>query len=101
MRNQHVWREVTPEGAKREVRAVKFAGRWKLQARLGREPEWTYYDLPLLADLHALRDLIWRKYQRRRASYDDVTSLDRLISEQQRRESPRVAGETVSESAQN
>ena len=94
MRNQHVWREVTEAGEKREVRAVKFAGRWKLQSRLcrGRDEEaaWTYHNAPLIADLLALRDLVWRKYQRRRASHDDVTSLDKLIAERQAQESPRT-----------
>lgn len=96
MRNQHVWREVTPEGEKREVRAVKFAGRWKLQSRLDRgrseASPWTYHDVPILADLLELRDLVWRKYQRRRASHDDVTSLDALIAQRQQAEAPRVAG---------
>lgn len=81
MRNQHVWQERTADGEKREVRAVRFAGKWRLQSKLGRDGAWTYHDpLPELADLLALRDLIWRKYQRKRASYDDVTSADALIA---------------------
>ena len=101
MRNQHVWREVTEEGEKREVRAVKFAGRWKLQSRLrtGRndDPAWTYHDVPELADLLTLRDLVWRKYQRRRASHDDVRSLDALISERQQDTAPRAPSPTSGE----
>ncbi len=102
MRNQHVWREVTEEGEKREIRAVKFAGRWKLQSRLDRgrseESPWTYHDVPIMADLLALRDLVWRKYQRRRASHDDVTSLDALIAEREAAEAPRApAGARVPE----
>ena len=94
MRNQHVWREVTEAGEKREVRAVRFAGRWKLQSRFCRgrteDVAWKYHDAPPLADLLALRDLVWRKYQRRRASHDDVTSLDKLIAERQELETPRA-----------
>ena len=83
MPNEHVWRETTGDGDKREVRAVKFAGQWKIQSKLKDDPGWTYHDKPSPADLEALRDLIFRKYQRRRASYDDLQAVDRLISEQQ------------------
>ena len=34
-------------------------------------------------DLETLRDLIFRKYQRRRAPYEDVQTIDRMISEHQ------------------
>ena len=78
---EHVWRETTAEGEKREVRAVKFAGKWKIQSKLKDDPGWTYHDRPTAEDLDALRDLIFRKYQRRRASFEDVQSIDRMIVE--------------------
>lgn len=98
MRNQHVWREVTEAGERREVRAVKFAGRWKLQSRIerGRGQEandWIYHDAPEVADLQALRELIWRKYQRKRASYDDVVSLDKLIAQRRQQLAPPTGTE--------
>ena len=83
MPNEHVWRETTAEGEKREVRAVMFANRWKLQSKLKGDAGWTYHDKPSAEDLAALRDLIFRKYQRRRASYDDLQAVDRLITESQ------------------
>ena len=83
MPNEHVWRETTEEGEKREVRAVKFAGRWKIQSKLKGDPVWTYHDKPTSTDLETLRDLIFRKYQRRRATYEDVQSIDRMLSESQ------------------
>ena len=43
---------------------------------------WTYYDRPLLEDLRNLRDIIFRKYQRRRASAEDLASVEKLLSEQ-------------------
>ena len=79
--NEHTWRETTPEGEKREVRATKFAGKWKLQSKLKDDPGWTYHDQPDAADLDALRDLIFRKYQRKRASYEDLQSVERMIVE--------------------
>lgn len=81
MHNEHGWTERTADGEKREVRAVKFGGRWRLQAKLKGDAEWTYYDPPLRTDLESLRDILYRKYQRRRASYEDVLSVDKLLQE--------------------
>jgi hypothetical protein len=86
MRSQHIWTEKDRHGVKREVRATKFGGKWRLQAKTADELEWTYYDVPLLDDLLALKDLIWRKYQRRRASVEDVAAIDKLIAEQRAEE---------------
>jgi len=41
----------------------------------------------LLQDLLALKDVLDRKYQRRRASSEDVASVEKLIAEQMRAES--------------
>jgi hypothetical protein len=79
MRSQHIWKEKDAEGRKREVRATKFGGVWRLQAKHTDETDWTYYDRPLLDDLLALKDLIFRKYQRRRASFEDLDSIEKLL----------------------
>ncbi len=79
MRSQHVWTEKDEDGRKREVRVTKFGGEWRFQAKYGDEPSWTYYDRPLRADLVELRDIVFRKYQRRRASAEDVASLDEML----------------------
>jgi hypothetical protein len=81
MPSQHIWIEKDDEGRKREVRATKFGGTWRLQAKHADESDWTYYEPPPLADLLTLKDIIARKYQRRRASADDVASIDKLIAE--------------------
>jgi hypothetical protein len=79
MRSQHVWKEKDDEGRKREVRVTKFGGVWKFQAKFADENTWTYYERPLLEDITALRDIVFRKYQRRRASSEDVESIDQLL----------------------
>ena len=83
MPSQHIWTEKDDEGRKREVRATKFGGKWRLQSKVADEMDWTYHDPPLLDDLLKLKDVIGRKYRRRRASADDVASVDKLIAEQQ------------------
>lgn len=79
MRNVHIWKTTTEDGEKREVRAEKFGGKWRLQAKLKGEDAWTYYDAPLLEDLIELRDVLWRKYQRKHLSWEDVTAVEKLI----------------------
>ena len=79
MRSQHIWTEKDAEGRKREVRVTKFGGVWRFQAKNADESEWTYYERPLLDDLQALKDVVFRKYQRRRASAEDVDSIEKLL----------------------
>ena len=81
MPSQHIWIEKDEEGRKREVRATKFGGKWRFQSKTAGDLDWTYYDRPLMDDLLQLKEIIARKYQRRRATADDVASIDKLISE--------------------
>jgi hypothetical protein len=82
MRSQHIWTDRNEDGAKREVRAIKFGGAWRFQSKTAGELDWTYYDRPLLDDLFALKEILVRKYHRRRASTEDVASVEKLIQEQ-------------------
>ena len=86
MRSQHIWTEKDDGGRKREVRVTKFGGNWKFQAKFKDDEQWTYYDVPLMEDLLALKDIVFRKYQRRRASAEDVESIDKLIRDRERNE---------------
>jgi len=81
MPSQHIWTEKDDQGRKREVRATKFGGKWRLQGKTAGDPDWTYYDQPPIEDLLKLKDVIGRKYQRRRASADDVAAVDKLIAD--------------------
>jgi len=87
MRSQHIWTERDEQGSKREVRATKFGGTWRLQAKAADDLDWIYYERPLLDDLLTLKDILERKYQRRRASSEDVASVKKLIADQMRVES--------------
>ena len=81
MPSQHIWTNRNQDGRKREVRATKFGGAWRLQAKIAGDLDWTYYDRPLLEDLLTLKEILVRKYQRRRASIEDVDSIEKLIQE--------------------
>jgi len=82
MPNQHIWTDRNQDGRKREVRATKFGGAWRFQAKVAGDLDWTYYDRPMLEDLLKLKEILERKYQRRRASIEDVSSIGQLIQEQ-------------------
>ena len=84
MRNEHTWKETTEEGDKREVRAVKFGGKWRLQAKLKGEEVWTYYDEPRIEDLRELREILFRKYQRRRATHEELKDIETWIKQIER-----------------
>ena len=82
MPSQHIWRDRNQDGRKREVRATKFGGAWRVQTKIAGDLDWTYYDRPLPEDLLTLKEILVRKYQRRRASVEDVASIEKLIQEQ-------------------
>jgi hypothetical protein len=86
MPSQHIWTHRNQAATKREVRATKFGGTWRFQAKTAGDLEWTYYKRPPLEDLLALKEILVRKYQRRRASAEDVTSVEKLIQEQRNEE---------------
>lgn len=86
MRNEHNWKEVTADGEKREVRATKFGGEWRFQSKLKHENVWTHHDVPSLEDLEALRDVLFRKYNRKRLPWEDVVTIDGMIEERGKRE---------------
>ncbi|MGC3989257.1 MAG: hypothetical protein QM796_06190 [Chthoniobacteraceae bacterium] len=84
MRNEHVWKETTPEGERREVRASKFGNNWRIQSKLQSEENWTYHDEPPLEDWKQLHDILFRKYQRKRLPYEDVQAIERKIKDLER-----------------
>ena len=82
MPSQHIWTEKDRDGKKREVRATKFGAVWRFQSKISGEAEWIYYDSPPFQDLLSLKEIVARKYRRRRASIEDVVSVNQLIEEQ-------------------
>lgn len=79
MHNRHAWTQKLADGCKREVRVIKQGGGWRFQGKRADEERWTYYEKPLLDDLTEFREILHRKYQRRRAAYEDVIWADREL----------------------
>jgi hypothetical protein len=86
MPSQHIWTEKEDDGRKREVRATKFGGRWRLQSKAADEVTWTYHERPSLGDLLRLKEIVARKYRRRRASAEDVAAVEQLVREHEEHE---------------
>jgi hypothetical protein len=63
------------------MRATKFGGLWRFQSKTAGDLDWTYYERPLLEDLLTLKEILVRKYQRRRASSEDLAWIEKLIAE--------------------
>jgi hypothetical protein len=81
MPRQHVWMEREEDGVKREVRAIWFGRNWRLQSKRSDEEQWTYHEQPLREDLLTLKELIERKYRRRRATIDELNAIAKLMEE--------------------
>ena len=79
MRNTHIWKHTTDDGERREVRAEKFGGRWRIQAKLKNDENWTYYDVPEMEVLIELRRVLFNKYQRKHLAFEDVAAVEKLI----------------------
>ena len=86
MHNRHAWVGRTDDGLKREVRAIKTGGSWRFQAKHAGEQHWTYYDQPVVSDLEQFREILYRKYQRRRAAYEDLVWADRELARRRRQQ---------------
>ena len=77
---KHEWRDREEDGELRFFRASKHGANWRLQSRLKSEDTWTTLDPIPMDNLVQLRDLLWRKYQRKRARFEDVCQIDELIA---------------------
>lgn len=76
----HEWRERTEEGL-RFWRANRHASRWTFQTTLKHEPDWHLID-PVPREMwEALRDILWRKYQRKRCPWEHVERIDKILED--------------------
>lgn len=80
MKNTHEWHEQDEEaGERRFFRAEKFGRKWSMRTTLKTQPDWDPLDPIPLPVLEALRDVLHRKYLRRRVSWEDVVDVEKLI----------------------
>jgi hypothetical protein len=79
----HEWNEMTDEG-KRYFRATHHAGRWTILTTLKTDPDWVKVEDGEVPEemWRALREVVWRKYQRKRCPWERVAELDKILGEE-------------------
>ena len=65
----------------REYEAARLESEWLSREATAQAALSRLCSHPPLEDLEELRDIVWRKYQRKRLPWDDVASLDRMLEE--------------------
>jgi len=86
MRNQHRWGEKGEDGIEIKWQATKFAGRWEIKCRGPETDGWEIVKNPSAETLENLRELLWRKYQRKRLAYEDVLAIEKWRDQAKREE---------------
>ncbi len=79
----HEWFENTDEG-KVYYRANHYLGHgWTIMTtRQKRNPTWTDLKPVPVEVWRELRDIIWKKYQRKRGPWERIAELDKLIGDE-------------------
>ena len=78
---RHEWNENTPEG-KCNYRANFHHGCWTfLTTRQKRDPVWETVGEPDVTLWRELREIVWKKYQRKRCPWERVAEIDRILAE--------------------
>ena len=77
----HEWRGRDEEGQVTINRAAWDTRAWTFEITTKKDPEWHPVAEPTLEMYEALRDVLWRKYQRRRVPWRFVEELDAKILE--------------------
>lgn len=75
---QHEWREEN-DGETIYWRANYHGGKFTMYRRPKEDDIWERLDPPTEAELEVLRDVLWRKYQRKRCPWKAVVTVDRML----------------------
>lgn len=76
----HTWRERDEEGGKVYFKASHHASRWTLYRTTDDEPDWS--QIPFQRDHWVtLRDVLWRKYQRKRCPWKMIEKIDKMLAD--------------------
>jgi hypothetical protein len=75
---RHTWRERNEEGL-RFYRAQHHAGKWTFWWQWKDAEDWTPVAVPDEGLWRTLRELLWRKYQRRRCPWEMIEQIDKLL----------------------
>jgi hypothetical protein len=75
------WTDADPSsGARRFVRAVRFARAWTFQVRFRRRTDWETVPTPTRDMWETLLDALERRYPRERASGEDIAAVKKVLA---------------------
>jgi hypothetical protein len=76
----HEWHERTEEGV-RYYRANHHGNKWTFITTLKTDPDWEAID-PVPEEIwRELRDILWRKYQRKRCPWKFIADIDKILGD--------------------
>jgi hypothetical protein len=82
IQQRHEWKEETEEGI-RLYRGIYHSKKWKFTTAMkgtrSNPPEWVSIEEVTDAHWEALRDVLYRKYQRKRLPWKLVESIDKIL----------------------
>lgn len=82
----HEWRSRDEDGTVNIIRAEWDSRQWHFKVTTKKDPEWHDLGMPAIEHYEALRDVLFRKYQRNRAPWKLIEDLDGVIAEMKERE---------------
>ncbi|MFK7852403.1 MAG: hypothetical protein AB8D78_15620 [Akkermansiaceae bacterium] len=78
---KHEWNERTEDG-KRLYRASYHSRQWRIITSLKKDLEWQEIENPPEDIWRVLRDIVWKKYQRKRCPWERVESIDKILGDE-------------------
>jgi len=79
---RHEWKVETEEGI-RLYRAVFHSKEWKFSTGMkgvrSKPTEWTWVDNPTNEEWESLREVLFKKYQRKRCPWKLITDIDKKL----------------------
>lgn len=77
---RHEWSERTEEG-KRFFRVNRVLGKWQFLTTLKTDPDWESIESPSEELWRELRDVLWRRYQRKKCPWKFIEEIDKILGE--------------------
>lgn len=77
----HEWHERRDDGRKRYIRAYWNSRSWEFRKTEPEDEDWVRIEKPPAELWLTLRDVLWRKYQRKKLPYKYVVQVDGVLAE--------------------
>lgn len=82
---RHEWRDTDEEGNVLTYRAIHHGTDWRFiwSYKVGRDEDVVWRDAEATREMwEILRDILWRKYQRKRVPFELVNAIDKLLAKE-------------------